>query len=487
MILNMENRDHKLSSVVLLIFIIFFCLITSFLILFDNYKPSYYNLLWLLPLVYLFFFIILFYMKKIFKYIGIILVASMYGVRMVIVPFVMYLGDYMTYGMEQNYSNNMDSALLLMCYELVFILFFIIITTDKIYGDDESFYHNSNVMLKWEYTQRFKFVLLFLILYMIIIFIGTPGLIKESFFLTTGQSEESAALYYSGEVSHRAFGLSFGKQLVTILFTVFWIIQVVLPPVLLTYMIKKINNKTLRNITFIAVMILTLIICTETRAHSIECAGAFTITTAIFYKNEIKINYKLIIIIIMIVLSLGLSSKSKISTEDDNVLQSISVTLSAYCSGPNNIATAITAVKESGELNILKIIPDVLLQLPYLTLLFRPFFSGTSNTIFNQYVSMISTGQIIPSIGMGYVYFGFLLSPLVPCFAVYCTMKFEKLSKKAPDIIRKNLFILAMIMMSRTTTTSNMLSGVTYLGHVFMTWGIIVFCYSKLTNQKTIK
>jgi hypothetical protein len=303
--------------------------------------------------------------------------------------------------------------------------------------------------------------------------------------LTTGRTEESYALYFSGAVSRRAFGLSFGSQLITIAFTFFWVLQVLLPPYLLARICSNVKLKWTRKVLFAVVLICTMLISTEGRAHSIETALALMITTMYALKDKIKINPHILILLLIGVTIYGLMDKSGVSTSSESVRNEFSVMISAYFSGPQNVATAIAATKQSNSLGLVNIFTDFLQRIPYLTKYTTVLFGGTSNVIFNQYFGDKYLGQIIPSIGLGYSYFGFLFAPVIPCIAVWCSLHFEKKAQAAPDVVSKNLFYLGVIMMARATAMSNMLSGITYLGNFFFAW-IIIYLGISRRNKKLI-
>lgn len=474
---KLQNKNNYIQAFIFL-GIVVFCILTSILIITDKNKPYYYNMLWLMPIVYMVCVLLLYKFYGYFKHISVVLITAIYGVRMLVLPFFMYLGEYMTYGRYEHLSKYMDYAIILMCYEAFFIFIFMIIRSTKLH-EYKQFTINKRINISdMQNSFSFKIMIVILIMYMILIFIGTPGLIQESFFFTTGRSETSQEFYNLSQVSHYAFNLSFGGVLVSLLFTIFWNIQALLPPFLISNIITTYKKQNTRYLFFLIVVLFTLMICTETRAHSIECAMAVVITTLLFYKNEIKINYTLILGFVLIILITGLTNKSNISFDDTKFYNEISRMMAAYFSGPNNTATSIAAVNESQQLNILNIFSDLLLKIPYLNQGFKSIFNitDTSNIIFNTYAANESgklLGQIIPSVGMGYAYFGFLLAPIVPCVAVYFAMKFDELSQSTSNIIWQNLFILFTIMMSRNTAMSNMLSGVWNLGNFFISWIIL--------------
>ncbi|MGH2016807.1 hypothetical protein [Aerococcus urinaeequi] len=473
----MTKIKHNSLEIFILFTVILISSITVLLLILDTSKPSYYNGLWVLPLIFgVYFCIIWLLLPKVTYKVSTLVVLGVYGARMLFVPLVMYFGEYSTYGLTSIFSHYMGQALILMAWEFQIVAIYIILIIWKKNKNDILDYPNylyTNNSFIDIIPKKIQLLILGVIIYILLILIGTPGLLKESFFLTTGRSEESYNLTFSGAVDHSAFGLSFGSQLVTIAFTLFWIIQVLLPPYLLSIGLKRINSSIGKNIFFLLTLLLTLLVSTEGRAHSIECALALLITANYSLKGKVKIDPKLIIIVIVGVTIYGLMDKSGVTTSNDTVLKEFSTMITAYLGGPHNVATAIAAARDNNSIGFLSIIPDLLQRLPYLTKIFTPIFGGTTNVIFNEYFGSRYLGQIIPSIGLGYTYFHFILAPIVPLAAVILAFYFEKRAQKSPDMVRKNLYYLGVIMMARASAMSNMLSGITYLGNFFFAWIIV--------------
>lgn len=478
-------------EIFILITVILFSSITVLLLIFDTSKPSYYNWLWLLPCIYgIYFSLIWMQVPKSIYTVSTQLVLAVYGARMLFVPLIMYLGEYSTYGLTNIFTQYMEQAIMLMIWEFQIIAIFILVIVWKknknnLYEDSKYLYGDNDYIDA--IPKNVQVLITGVIAYLVLILIGTPGLLQESFFLTTGRSEESYNLTFSGAVSHDAFGLSFGSQLVTIAFTFFWVLQVLLPPYILTIAIKRINSSLGRNIIFLAILILTLLIATEGRAHSIECALALLITANYSLIDKFKIDPKVIIFLIVGVTIYGLMDKSGVSSSNEAMLSEFSIMISAYLGGPHNVATSIAAARDNSTIGFWSIIPDFLQRLPYLTILFTPMFGGTTNVVFNEYFGSQYLGQIIPSIGLGYTYFRFVLAPLVPLSAVILAFNFERKAQNSPDMVRKNLYYLGVIMMIRASAMSNMLSGITYLGNFFFAWIIVYFGFNRNSkNEKEV-
>ncbi|MBG9979952.1 hypothetical protein HZY91_00500 [Facklamia sp. DSM 111018] len=480
----MYNTRRKFYEWLLLLFVIMTSIVSIISIAQDELRTYSFDLLWVLPLTYVTQFIISWLYFPHMKYkISVLLILALYYARMIIVPFAMFLGNYSTYGIESVYGQDMGLAISLMSWEFMVITILFVLTTGKSGEENDEDISNGSVNNVFNIPQYFKWAVICIILYIVLIMIGTPGLFQESFFLTTGRSEESYELLFSGEVSHNAFGLSFGSQLVTIAFTFFWILQAIYPPFLLAQIANKVKSQFNRNILFLIVLGGTVLISTEGRAHSIECAIALLISSSIALKNKFYINIKALILVITGIMIYGLMDKSGVSGEGSQLYVEFSKMISAYFGGPHNVATAITMKNNEHNLTALNIVSDILQRLPYLTIIFTKTFGGTTNIIFNNYFGGYYLGQIIPSIGLGYAYFGFLFAPIIPSAAVMLSLHFEKKASQNANVVLKNFYYLGVIMFARATCTSNMLSGITYLGNMFFAWLVIYIGFIKKTKD----
>ena len=374
-------------------------------------------------------------------------------------------------------------AFCLASYEMIIVSFFVIIYSRKIAKTDKN--EEINRLKNYSLSKRAKYIIILLLLYIVVVLIATPQMLKEAFFLTLGRSEESSMLHYSGEVNYYPFGIPGAKPFATLSFTIFRVLQSILPIYIITRICNRIRNKTIRKFLVCIVILLTALVCTEERAHAIECALALIITVNSTYdddSNDSKVNVGLLVSVIVCVVTIGLISKSGITGVGTERLNELSVASAAYFNGPNNVASAIALKETNSNVGIWNIIPDTLLHIPYMSKLFTGIWKGTINTEFNNTFGTYSLGQIIPSIGMGAIYFGYILSPLVPCTAIFFAMFFHKKALVAKDIFRRNLYDLGMIMMCRAATMSNMLSGITYLCNI-----LIVYFFIYLIIKKGIK
>ena len=125
----MKIKKKTISETVIVLVVMSLCILTSSLILVDTHRPNYYDMLWILPFIYMMLFLLVWHQFPAFKYtVSSSIILAIYGARMVIVPMIMYLGNYSTYGESTIYGRYMGLAIMLMCWEFMVVTTFIITT-----------------------------------------------------------------------------------------------------------------------------------------------------------------------------------------------------------------------------------------------------------------------------------------------------------------------------------------------------------------------
>lgn len=174
---------------------------------------------------------------------------------------------------------------------------------------------------------------------------------------------------------------------------------------------------------------------------------------------------------------------SQIKTNND--IYRLADTLQMYFSGPKNIGISIEAKKlisNSGILNIKALFNDLFFSAAGLSNLTD--YSNTTISIFNYryYFSYISQDQIIPIIGQGFMYFGYILSPIFTCICTYLMMAVDRKIYETTDIILYYVYGYIVIWLAR----SMMLNITIIFSQVFNT-GIIFLTIYILNKHIVLK
>ena len=136
----MVLRFNKSFGTVFNIVQLILSVISSVLILGDQNKPDYYNMLWFLPLVYgIFTFFLIGTKPEIFKHLCFVIISGLYFFRNSLTPLFMYLGDY-----EGTFTRltsvNVNKSILLMTFEMIVVMSFSRYCVKK-YSDSKESYH----------------------------------------------------------------------------------------------------------------------------------------------------------------------------------------------------------------------------------------------------------------------------------------------------------------------------------------------------------
>ena len=141
---------------------------------------------------------------------------------------------------------------------------------------------------------------------------------------------------------------------------------------------------------------------------------------------------------------------------DTSSIEKFSDSLQSYFSGVNNVAIAVETKEMFGNYDFNSIATDITRGVVYVNSFFTS--SKSSLTDFNvaYYNGGTSRDQILPIIGQGYLYFGFILSPLLTVITMILLMFFDSKIIKQRDLLIKYIYAyvglkLGLFMMSNFT------------------------------------
>lgn len=289
--------------------------------------------------------------------------------------------------------------------------------------------------------------------------------------------------YYA--LSSTASGIGTLSMFVELLGSVFAMLQVLLPPMILYYIARaKISNKIKYIISFILCGAIS-VVSTESRIDAIFSGIALLITARDVYGKKFDKIFSRGILGIGVVAIIGLAIKSGVFSETDVAFGEISAMSNAYFSGVPTVAMGMEFVKnELSLVNTWRIIPDILVKIPYFSYALNLLLGirlPNSNGMFNTYLALMSgrnTGQILPTTALGYEYFGIFLGPLVTCAMISLALYFEKQIKDQKDIVRRHLYNWITICVA--------ISPVIASAHLIMakiSWFLIILFLLEVSNK----
>jgi len=418
-------------------------LFSMILILFDFDKPECYNYLFLLPLSFIGLSLIFLNTYNLIpQNLGTTIIIGLSFIRTVIGPIIMSLGNY-TSTISINLDKNINYSILLVCYELFAIFCTLSLLSIK-YNENKRSTKNIKYIAS---LGKVYFMFIILSLMMAIIFcIITPGL-KECFRTIfhigdkTFSSIENSYIIdkYSTNMVTK-FSMVTGNYLIKVL--------VILIPSVLIIQLRKLKFNLFTKIISIIICLVPFFFVDGAIARSlIYVITLFMLRSYVFVdksNSNISKNFILLLIIGSVFVIIYWTIRFNVSTSKGNVWEYMSVKISSYFSSVN-IVSGTFNLPRTIEYRWRYFVYDYIKTIPYGNTLF-PTNHQSIQFFFNGY--NCSSGQIIPTIGASYYYFGFLLAPIysivftIVAYISSIKMQFER------DLLPKTRLILTIFYFS---------------------------------------
>ena len=398
----LTTKRNNSFQILLCVFISLFSLLVSLILLFDVNKPSYYSLLFLLPLLFSFFSVI--FNKLYFEIpsnLGVSLIIILTFVRTVISPLLMFFGDYegtITYRIDENTSY----AILLVVYEMfcIFLLMYIMISkynksTKK--ENSEIIYSEKPIGMK-----LYALILLILILILFVCNYITPQLLS-SYRTIFDITDENFTAFEDSYVT-ATYGTTFIKKLSLV--TGFYLVRALIVIIPAFLIIKFSQKKTLlRKFLSICCCFIPFFFIGGAIAKSlIYFVCLFLLYNYLFYQS--KFTKKSIVLFCfagIIVIAWWI-----FRADWNDIAGQFSKRFSAYFSGVN-VVSGVFNLPNSFEYKVRYFLYDFTSTFPYGGTIFN-ISHETVQPFFNYF--NYSSGQIPPTVGMSCYYFGPILAPI---------------------------------------------------------------------------
>lgn len=181
-------------------------------------------------------------------------------------------------------------------------------------------------------------------------------------------------------------------------------------------------------IVFSTVYIFYIYICQDriSRWYVAVTAIAIMFTFAKIFKRQIKKILPIFGLVFLLIIGVATLMKTGNVADTSSVWDMLaeifnSTTFDGYFAGVNNINTALV-LKEESKTSILNMFYDLLSTMPIIN-----HYIDANKVTANMFGNIISrTDQIIPLLGQGALYFGYILSPLLSLLCVCLTSTFDK-------------------------------------------------------------
>lgn len=486
-----KSKKKKYDMVIVYMFItVFVSFSCSLYLLLDIKAPKYYSLLPILPIMFAICFFIAFNTYQyLFKKLSVTIIIATYFFRMVILPVIIALGDYSiffgSYTVVITYdlvSNNMNNAILLLCYEALVV--FIVLATSKFTNGD----HNSNNK-KIHFNKQFgKKTLLFkIILILMLVFIGCALIIYPvlsnyfSFFVAT--STES-------DIANSKALLTMKESVPSVIYWSYIFVcrflQVFLPILTLQFIYSQYGAYKQKRAILLSLIVIILVFSfmTPEKVTSILLAIILFVVSCKLYPGMRKIAPPIMLLLITFTF-IGLLFKSGIYRQDYNFWKNISTTFNAYFSGPLNVSAALSM---NYNVSLKVIIADILDAVPFMSHFLKDW-AATTPEYYNYSIkgNGAQVTKIIPMVGQGYFYFGFILAPIFSFFSIKIAIMFEEKVYRNSNIFKKYIYLFATASFAISPVLYNLNIALSNLCYILLNLLLMNLAYNRVENKYYIE
>lgn len=396
--------------------IIFIC-ISIYTIFLSQLLSEDYKIICILPILYILGLAIMIITDPMFIYnLFKVIVLALYSIRMFILPlFIAIFGEFNYKSINNDLFLNIDKAVFIQCYEYLVVIIFISLykKNNKIYK-----YKNIDILNDRNITKMIRNFIIFLSLAIGLIIIKYPLLLyKFRPIIFDNDYKYTQWSMYNFQVKNNIPTLIYYISSWGII-----IIRILITYMLLMFIKKKSINSKIKNIylimSFLVISNLVLIV-TEDRAGSIYALLSMLLLMIRIYPDKSKTIVK---VILAVAAFIGIIVFIVIPFRESNQTfgEYINFKLNAYFSGTLNIAATFTMPRN----NLIQyFIGDILRSIPII----KGFFTNMdmSYILFNKSLGYdpIYNSQIIPMIGQGYFYFGYIGAPIFSVILIYLGLK----------------------------------------------------------------
>ena len=388
-----------------------FCLLSSFassiIVGFDTSQPEYYGNLFWVPFI--------FGVVSVFSYniyrnvlnnVGVLFILLLEFYRAVLLPVFMVYGNYESV-LKLAIQENMDAAIILMLYEIVAVFWFMSLALRRKLC-------RHRIMLKYS-IRYFKWILFFLLLFDVAVWALISDVREDYRSMFTMFSEEFTLVMYDN--ADNAIG-SLKRILITLFSVSFGVVRILFPAYCMLSIAKKLKNypKTGIVLSFPFIFV-QLFFVTSTIAYALICCLLLLIFLAYLWKRYARCLMLGSVVGVVVFITFYFVGRfwGGYTSIDSNSLGGFWTSIQiAYFAGIDNIA-AFFNVSDQGKW--IAFLMDCVHCIPFNSTLFGLSHLDSSQTIYN--LSNSSMGQIPPSIGLGFYYFGGLLAPIFSASLAY--------------------------------------------------------------------
>lgn len=386
-------------------------------------KNDYYTYIFVLPLAFLISYVVAFRIIQYSNSIFLRVFVAVEAVRYVVLPlFIVWEGN-QSYGVIAVNQNFYIKAIALCVWELIVITILVIANEKRFIkmrketiGSIECGHENN------------KIYIIFCIV-SVVVCSFMPRCLSEFHFVVSTYESLFSNIELSTFEKLFAYFLNISRQLICVLILV------------------KISEKSIKK----SGNIFAILICAtclsfymgSNRADYIISAIALILLYQMIFPKVNKI-----FIVALLVFSIGIViALTNVRFIGHNISSSVATNLNAYFGGVDNVAIAIGAADSpNNNLTFTNFLYEVFSPVIGANIILHGIDLPTSNIFFNKLI--YGTGhvsQIIPMVGEGYTYFGFVLSPLLSGVFFMVGIAIEKAFRQSKSYIMKYFLLISTI------------------------------------------
>lgn len=354
-------------------------------------------------------------------------------IRYVITPFFMWFNGHSIGRGATPSAGNYQVAVLLMIFELIVIFITIELLSNKFYKKGEQSTFEPEIKVNKNFIGS-----IFLFITLIVILLYPSLLERYSFVLTATEYNKKSEL-----------NLPFGSLFPLMVQFASMLLTITIVNKLYKLYRKKRRPLLVYTSIFIIFVFSSFIVGTSRFSMILPMVTGMYLITRLYpkYNNMIYSSFGLIMILFVTMSTLVKQFGTTLATIDNSiqdVTSSISSSLQVYFSGIHNIAIAVkTKELFNDDIDFGLIFGDLFSNVMLISEKFLSNFGGSKMFNYAFYNDSISTDQILPLIGQGYLYFGFFFSSIFIFIIIYFMMYFDKKSRKAKTVFE--IYIYAYI------------------------------------------
>ena len=383
-------------------------------------------LLLVVAILYLSFTFLLSLLKRVKIGVGVQIWQVVLFIKYYLMPlYIVYSEERFTIGVA-TYENTFLSGCMLLVYEMLWVYglsFYYFIKNDK---------KKLCVNYKLSLPRNMTFLLTFTVVSGLICLVLFPESIIPAKAFEIINSEHSDTVVASS-ISNVVFG--FWKD---------WSFIIFAAAIIKYYKSSNHNDKKYTLYVFLLLLIYLILNFSASRWSLLFLSlNAFYIFNLVFGR---KIRGKILVISgvlsVLIILITIYKFSWYFNTSDGTMIDLLAGQLQSYFSGPNLLAQTIQLNEQSwfsDQLSIRTFFNDVLGTFPIISNYINQ--NDRINFYFCSYIfGSENITQIIPMTGVGYSYFGPILSPFITVVFTYIGLRFDRKSIQSPDLVKKYFY-----------------------------------------------